>query len=91
MCVCVRGVIVAWWDDAVVVLTVMVPAQGAMAAQAIKQVIFIKSESILFYTIRLTCVHTLYKPGVGQMLFCFTLLNVTWWIYHIRSTVNRRP
>ena len=69
VCVCVRGVIVAWWDDAVVVLTVMVSAQGAMAAQAIKQVIFIKSESILFYTIRLTCVHTLYKPAWVKCCF----------------------
>lgn len=45
VCVCVRGVIAAWENDAVVVLTVMASAPEAMAAEAIKQVIFIKTES----------------------------------------------
>ncbi len=60
VCVCVPGVKAAWENDAVVVLTVMASAPEAMAAQAIKQVIFIKTESqSSFYTIRLTCVHTI--------------------------------
>ena len=44
-CVCVCGVRASREDDAAMVLTLMVSAPGAMAAQAIKQVIFIKTES----------------------------------------------
>lgn len=49
--VCVRAVIAAWENDAVVVLTVMVSAPEATAAQAIKQAIFIKTESQSCFTL----------------------------------------
>lgn len=48
--VCVRGVIATWENDAVVVFAVMVSAPEAMAAQAIKQAIFIKTESQSCFT-----------------------------------------
>lgn len=81
-CACVCGVIAAWENDAVVVLTVMLSAPEAMAAQAVKRVIFIKTESQSCFILLRRHVYRLYKPHMGQMLFCFTLLNLTGRIYN---------
>lgn len=79
---CACGVIAAWENDAVVGLTVMLLAPEAVAAQAVKRVSFIKTESQSCFMLLRRHVYRLYKPHMGQMLFCFRLLNLTKWIYH---------